>query len=209
MGTRPDIAESVSTLSQYNANPSSEHRTGAKRILRYLKGTLNYGLKFIAGSSDLGTAKVEIYSDANWAEDKDTRKSRSGMVVMINGTPVIWHSRVQPIIAMSTCESELIALCECIKEALWLRNFLSELNISTDGPIPLFVDNQSAIALAKDPVSNNRSKHIDLRYKFLCRHVRKNVVKPIYVPTGDNIADIFTKSTSVAIFRKHVVKLVN
>ncbi len=208
LGTRPDIAQAVSVLAQFNENPSQEHWTGAKRILRYLKGTRNQGLFFRFGTGQDCKVKVEMYSDAKWAENKDTRKSRSGMVVLVNDTPVAWHSKVQPTHAMSSCESELIALCEVIKEALWFRNFLNELKIGYNDPIPLNVDNKSAIALAKDPVNNNRSKHIDLRYKFLCGHVEAGLIVPIYVPTGENIADLFTKSTSVATFRKLVLKLV-
>jgi hypothetical protein len=127
LGTRPDTTQAVSTLSQYNSNPSIEHWTGVKRVMRYLKGTLSSGLLFKRGAKKKNYVDVKMYSDANWAEDKDTRKSRSAMLVTINDTPVAWHSKAQPVTAMSSCESELYALCEVIKEALWLRQFLSEL----------------------------------------------------------------------------------
>jgi hypothetical protein len=170
---------------------------------------MDKGLLFTADSSAPGTAVIGIFSDASWADDKITRKSTTGVVITVNGTPVAWISKLQTSHAMSSCESELVAFCEAVKEALWLGNFLSELGVNFDAPIQINVDNQSAIALAKDPVSNSRAKHIDLRYKFMCQHVRQGTVKPVYVPTGDNIADVFTKSTTPTVFRRLVTKLVN
>jgi hypothetical protein len=208
-GTRPDTSQAVTSLARFNEDPSLEHWTGAKRILRYLKGTMDKGLLFTADSSAPGTAVIGIFSDASWADDKITRKSTTGVVITVNGTPVAWISKLQTSHAMSSCESELVAFCEAVKEALWLGNFLSELGVNFDSPIQINVDNQSAIALAKDPVSNSRAKHIDLRYKFMCQHVRQGTVKPVYVPTGDNIADVFTKSTTPTVFRRLVTKLVN
>ena len=91
---------------------------------------------------------------------------------------------------------------------MWLRNFLTELKILFTDPVPVYVDNKSAIALSRDPVNHQASKHIDLRFKFILSAVKDNLVSPIYIPTGDNISDIFTKSTDTATFVKHVSKLV-
>jgi hypothetical protein len=207
LGTRPDIAQAVCSLSRFNSNPAIEHWTGAKRILRYLKGTLSKGLRFLPGSRP-NAVDIAIYSDADWAADPDERKSQSGVVVLLNGTPVMWLSKQQPTQALSSCESELAALVEAIKECMWLRQFLDELGIGYNDPIPLHVDNKSAIALSKNPVNHNKSKHIDLWHKFICDRIIDKLVIPIYVPTGDNIADIFTKSTSIAVFQKLTAKLI-
>jgi transposase InsO family protein len=209
LGTRPDAAYAINILAQFNESPSEEHWVAAKRVLRYLKGTRDHGIIFRRHFDvKRGCVTIRVYSDADWAGDKETRKSRSGYIVFINGSPVSWFSKKQTCHALSSCEAEIVAMTEAIKECMWLRSFLSELKIKFNDPIPLYVDNQAAMALSLDPVNHSGSKHIDLRYKFILEAVAKKFVVPIYVATGANIADIFTKSPTIEIFRRHVSKLV-
>jgi hypothetical protein len=209
LGTRPDTAYAINILAQFNESPTEEHWAAAKRVLRYLKGTCSHGIIFRRHFNvKTGCVDIRVYSDADWAGDKETRKSRSGYIVFINGSPVCWFSKKQTCHALSSCEAEIVAMTEAIKECMWLRNFLSELKIKFNDPIPLYVDNQAAMALSLDPVNHSGSKHIDLRYKFTLDAVTQKFIVPIYVATGLNIADIFTKSPTIEIFRRHVSKLV-
>jgi hypothetical protein len=208
LGTRPDIAYAVSAMAQFDETPSKEHFMGVKRILRYLKGSSFLGIVFRAVFNAKGFVEVSVYSDSDWASDQDSRKSRSGYVVYVNGAPVAWMSKGQPCHALSSCEAEIIAMTEAIKECVWLRSFLSELGIKFTDPIKLYIDNESAKALSLNPVNHSGSKHIDLRYKYILEIVSSGFIEPIYVKTQDNIADIFTKSPTVAIFRRHMEQLV-
>jgi hypothetical protein len=138
----------------------------------------------------------------------DDRKSVSGFLVCINGNPVSWSSRSQKTVALSSCEAEFLAISEALREALWLRHFLTEIDIGFISPITLRVDNQSAIKLAENPVHHQRSKHIDIRY-FRVRHeVAKGTVKLVYVPTELNLADVFTKATSIKTFSELIPSII-
>lgn len=169
-------------------SPGRAHWEGAKRALRYLKAT--DGLELTLGSTDGG---LEAFVDADWASQPH-RHSMSGYIVMLNGGPVAWSSRKQPLIALSTAEAEYIALTSVVRELLYLKLLLSELYQSPPLPIPIFCDNQAAIALASNAKFQSRTKHIDLRYHFVRSHVRDGTFKLLYCPTEENVADAFTKA---------------
>jgi histone deacetylase 1/2 len=204
LGTRPDIAFATMFLAQFSSMPKLDHWKAAKQVLAYLKNTVSHGITYIW----TGTVLLVGYSDSDWAGCRNTRKSRSGSVILLNGSWIIGICKLQSSISLSSCEAELIALVEVIKEMMWLHNFLDELCVEYNQPTTIFVDNKSAIALAKDPVNHRASKHIDLRYKFLCSQLDARKIRLEYIPTGDNIADLLTKATSFAVFQKLVGKLV-
>ncbi|KAL0649156.1 hypothetical protein Bca4012_091847 [Brassica carinata] len=170
-------------------HPTTTHFKAAKRILRYIKGTINFGL-YYSISEDY---RLIGYSDSDWGGDVDDRKSISGFVFFIGETAFTWMSKKQPIVTLSTCEAEYVAATSCVCHAIWLRNLLKELNLPQEEPTKIFVDNKSAIALAKNPVFHDRSKHIDTRYHYIRECVTKMDVQLEYVKTNDQVADIFTK----------------
>ena len=133
----------------------------------------------------------------------------SGYVVFLAQGPVAWRSVKQRIVAQSTCEAEFIALSEAIKELLWFLKMLKELRFEMERKPRIFVDNPSAIALTKNPVAHNRTKHIDIRYFFIRHHIENGEFDIIYVPSGENLADIFTKSVSQQIFARHLKTLIS
>jgi len=159
--TRPDIAYAVGVVSRFLANPGKEHWKAVKWILRYLRGTTKKCLCF-------GNGKLELsgYTDADWAGDKDSRKSISGYVTTFAGGAVSWQSKLQKCVALSTTEAEYIAATEACKEMLWMKNFLLELGVNQDKYVVL-CDNQSTIHLAKNPSFHSRSKHIDIRHHWI------------------------------------------
>jgi hypothetical protein len=204
LGTRPDIAFAVLALAQFSSLPKLAHWKAAKQVLAYLSATISHGITYIK----TGSVFLLAYSDSDWAGCLKTRRSRSGGVILINGSWVITICKLQASISLSSCEAELIALVEVIKEIMWLYNFLGELNVVYNQPTVIYVDNKSAIALAKDPVNHRASKHIDLRYKFMCSQLDDRTIVLEYIPTGDNLADLMTKATSFIVFQKLVGKLV-
>ena len=174
----------------------------AKRVLRYLAGTAELGIKFEKGGDSLN---LTCFSDSDWAGCKKTRKSVSGFVVFLGGSPISWKSKTQPTVALSSCEAEYVALSVAVKEILWLVQFFEEVGSPINVPIFIFGDNTASIALAKDPVHHERTKHIYIKHHFLRQHVTENTIKLSYVHTASNIADLLTKAT----FNRLSVKLVN
>ncbi|GAU26253.1 hypothetical protein TSUD_224440 [Trifolium subterraneum] len=163
--TRPDIAYSVGIISRYTERPKMSHLSAAKRILRYIKGTMDYGIVF--NKPDKKSIELIGYTNSNWCGDKDDRKSTAGYVFLYGGAPISWCSRKEPVVALSTCEAEYIAASLSACQGVWLSNLIDEIsNVKCDSVI-LKVDNMSAINLAKNPIAHGRSKHIELRFHYL------------------------------------------
>jgi hypothetical protein len=209
MGTRPDIIQSVISLAMFNHNWGQKHWQAGKRVLRYLKGHPDLGITYTRDPTFSGKFKARLWSDSDWGSDTDSRRSRSGLALELLGGLLTWASKMQKTVALSSCEAEYMAIAEAVKDVLWFLNFMAELKLEVEVPVPLYIDNMSAIHLAENPVSHQRSKHIDMRYKFIRENVVAGVIVPLYVPTGDNIADIFTKNTTRTVFQKHVQKIVS
>ena len=189
VATRPDISWVISKLSQHLEKPTDAHIAAVKRVLRYLKGTKS--LKIIFKPSD---GQLIAYTDSNWANDLNDRRSISGFVVTLGSAPISWRSRKQPTVALSSCEAEYIALAEAVKEILYLRSLCLELAIEQSSSTVLFCDNQGALALTKEKSKQHqRTKHIDVKYHFI-REQRD--IDYRYIATNENLADIFTKALS-------------
>ena len=202
-GTRPDITYAVNVVSQFSTNPGNVHWQAVKRILRFLNGNKNFGITYTKEDG----VRIVAYSDSDWAGDVDGRRSRTGYVVYISGGAVAWMSKSQKVVALSSCEAELYALCECMKEILWLLSFLDEMSIKYCVPV-IWVDNQGAIALSQNPVHHQRTKHIDVKWYFIRDVIKSDRVLVRYVQTQFNIADIFTKATVTEIYLRLVKELV-
>ena len=196
VNTRPDIAEAVGNLGQFAKNPTAVHCNGVKRIFRYLKGSSEHGIFYSAKEYDdnSGDGNIVAYSDANYAECRDSRRSVSGHVVFLAGGPVMWGSRKQKCVTLSTMEAEYIALSDTAVEVRWARNLLGELEYEQDGPTQIFGDNVAANILTKRPGITRKAKHIEVKYHHIRECVVEGVVRVDHVPTEHNIADIFTKA---------------
>ena len=186
-GTRPDILFAVVKLAQYTQNPGEMHWTAIKRIYRYLKGTEDYQLVYGGEEIDL-----QRYADADWASDL-SRKSISGYVFTIAGGAVTWSSKKQPRVALSTPEAKYVAATQAVKQLLWHRNLFQELDLPHENPAILRTDNQAAISISKNPEFHAQTKHFDIDLHFLRDHVETGTLKLEYVPSKENLADIFTK----------------
>jgi hypothetical protein len=203
LGSRPDVAASIRAVSQFMSIAADKHWDSAKRILSYLSGTRNKGVVY----TQQETYNLTAYSDSDYANDED-RKSVTGYVIYAQGGPVVWKSKKQPTVAKSVCEAEYVALSDAIAELLWLKMTLDELKVEQDRPMRLYIDNQAAKNLAENAVSQDRTKHIDIKYHFIRQVVQSGRVQLYYVGTKENVSDLLTKSTSRAVFRKLVGHLV-
>ncbi|KAI0498183.1 hypothetical protein KFK09_021424 [Dendrobium nobile] len=194
--TRPDIAYSVNQLSQNMHDPQLQHAYLLKRLLRYIKGTLEFGLPITRTNLAL-----KSFSDADWAGDPITRKSTSGYCSFLGDTLISWTVKKQHTVARSSTESEYRALAALTSDIIWIRRLLNEFGIQQDYPTDLYCDNTSAIALANNPVFQARSKHIEIDQKFVRDHIHNNNINLLPITTIDQVADIFTKALSTPRFQ--------
>ncbi|XP_055822197.1 uncharacterized mitochondrial protein AtMg00810-like [Solanum dulcamara] len=160
----PDIMYAVGLVSIFMKKPKQDHWVDTKRILRYIKGTVNHGLFY----THFKNSKLVGYSDSDYGGDLDDRKSTSEYLFHLGSATFSWSSKKQQTIALSTCEAEYIAATACTCQAIWLKNILEELSFAQDYPIKIYVDNKSTISLAKNSVPYSQSKHIDTKYHFFC-----------------------------------------
>ena len=194
LGSRPDLAYTVAALGRHAATPGPDHQRALDRAFRYLQATINRRLVFQRGAPSGNT--LQGFVDADWASDVNDRKSTSGYVFMLGGAAISWSSKKQAAVALSSTEAEYIAAAHAAKEALWLRRLLTELGMPMISPTTLHIDNQSAIAIARNPEFHDRTKHIEVRYHFLRLLVENEQIAPTYLPTGEQIADALTKGLS-------------
>ena len=197
--TRPDISHSVGMLSRFVSAPRKEHWLALKGVLRYLRGTVKLGLLFLRGARELTG-----YTDSDYAGDLIKRRSTSGYVFLSGGAAILWGSKLQTTVAVSTCEAELIAGARAIKEALWLRKLLADI-VGCYRPVKLLMDNQSALTLVRNPATGaqTRTKHVDISYNFARHRVITGEIDAQFVCTGEMLADMFTKQLPGPAFRKH------
>jgi len=193
--TRPDIAYTVQQLSQFASDPAQVHLQAAKRVLRYLQGSQDLHLTYRHDNGDtrMGTGTIQSYSDADFAAGED-RKSISGYIFTLAGSPISWQAKKQSTIALSTAEAEYAALTQAAKEVIWLQNLLKDLGMSNFAPKIINVDNQGTIALAENPIHHARTKHLDVQLQFVRNSIENGIIELKYCPTDVMLADIMTKA---------------
>jgi hypothetical protein len=187
----------VSLVSRFQANPGPEHWFAVKRILRYQKGTADYMLCY--QGKDL---RLVAYSDANWGGDPDERKSTSGYAFWLGSGVISWSSKKQSCIALSTMEAEYIACSVAVQEGVWLSRFLKQCSVVTIpmSPVTIYCDSMAALAYSKDPKYPGKTKHKKMRYHFFIDMIAQREVILEYIPTGNMVADPFTKPISRDLF---------
>ena len=189
--TRLDITYAVSNLSRSLNSPTPQHMNAAKRVLRYLAGTVDDGLVYQPGTND----GLEGFTDASYCDDYQTSRSTGAYVFKLFNGPVAWQSKLQKLVATSTCESEYIAAAEACKEALYLGPMLEELGYDEGAaPVLLSIDNQAAMKLATNPINHTATKHIRMRYHLVRQLVSETKeIRLEWVDTKGQCADPLTK----------------
>ena len=187
--TRPELQYAVQQVCLHMHAPRDAHWSAVKRILRYICGTMDFGLSLHASPS----TDIVAYSDADWAGCPDTRRSTSGYCVYLGSSLVSWSSKRQPTVSRSSAEAEYRAVANVVAECTWLRQLLSELSCPVDKATVVFCDNVSAVYLSAKPVHHRRTKHIELDIHFVREQVALGHVRVLHVPTSQQFADIMTK----------------
>jgi hypothetical protein len=207
MCTRPDIAHAVHQLSKHCAAPMAEHWTAAKRVLRYLAGTAIYKLAFGAQKENHLPLAFSAHSDADFANDKKTRKSISGILVRMNGDLITWQCKQQTVVALSTCEAEYLAIGRAVQELLFLQNLSRDLQIEFKPGSIVYTDSQAAETISKADALQGRSKHIDIKYHFVRHHLVQGTISVQWVADPEQEADVMTKATNELKFTKMIKRL--
>ena len=192
--TRPDIAYPIHLLSQFMHKPTSAHFQTGKRVLRYLAGSMEQGILLSSASA----AKLNAYCDSDWAGCPNTRRSTSGFCIMLGDSPISWKSKRQSVVARSTAEAEYRSMALTLCGVMWINQLLKGLGIKYLGTTPIFCDNQAALAIAANPVHHEKTKHVDIDCRFIRDKAQEGVIKPTYVPSSKQLADIFTKQLPVS-----------
>lgn len=200
--TRPDISYAVNSLSQFCGKFGKEHWLGAKRILRYLKGTIDYGLRYVSTGQ-----QICGFVDADWAGCVKDRKSYTGYAFIMGNAATSWESRKQQTVALSSTEAEYMAIADSTKEAMHVQRFIGEATWTKPETITIFNDNQGSHQLAKNLVFHSRTKHIDVRHHFVRDAVKNENIILKYMPSREMPADVLTKGLSRQMHQECVRKL--
>lgn len=185
-GSRPDIAYAVGYLSRFMEHPTVKRVEQVRRVFRYLKGTLDYTIKYPFNTP----SSIRVYCDSSLGNEEN-RASSWGYVLLFGSSPVCWKSKKHTSTRLSTAEAEYVAMAEAAREIAWFSNLYTELGI--DKRMTILQDNKSAINMANKPKFSTRTRYIELRYHYLSEQVSEGKFTVEYVPTTDQVADLFTK----------------
>ena len=186
--TRPDLSFSVHQLCQFMQHPTTSHLEAAKRVLRYVRGTLHFGIHFAPGP-----LTFSAFFDADQVDDPTDRKSITGLLVFLGSSPISWSLKKQPTVSRSSTEAEYHALASTAVELAWLRTLFHELRLFLPHIPILWCDNNSTIALASNPVFHSRTKHIEVDYHYVRACALRRDLGVKFISGHDNFVDIFTK----------------
>ena len=197
---RPDITQPTNALASIASNPKKVHEPAKQRLLRYLKGTVNDGISMTRQPKD--APAIVPFADSDYANDPEERKSTNGIIIYLYSFPVLWVSKKQQCICLSSSEAEYVCLCEAGKLTVFLIKFLRELQIHVDLPVDINEDNTSTISMARNPLNHGRTKHVDVRYHWIRQQVKLGILKLKHVKTDEQLADLLSKPVSVATFQR-------
>ena len=199
--TRPDIAAAVSVLSRFTANPGDKHMKALKHLARYLHGTRNLGLHYRRHPKSPAN-QLSGWPDSGWAGCVGTAKSTNGYMAELNDGIVAWFARRQQVVAMSSFESELIALCASALAIVHLRRILAHLGHTQQQPTTIRADNTGALAQSHNDTISRRARHITIRALKIRELVLNGAVATTWCSGADNISDLCTKPVSPAVMQR-------
>ena len=191
--TRPDISYAVNKVCQYLHAPTSLHWAAVKRIIRYLRHSMDLGMKIQRSSSLL----VSAFSDADWAGCSDDRRSTGGFAVFFGPNLISWSARKQATVSRSSTEAEYKSLANATAEIIWVQSVLGELGVPQPKVACIWCDNLGATYLSANPVFHARTKHIEVDFHFVRERVANKMLEVRFIPSGDQVADGFTKPLPV------------
>ena len=204
--SRPDIANATRELSKSMDGATEVGFQELLRVIKYVLDTEKYGLKLEPKKKD-DMWNLEAFSDSDWAGDKQSRISICGYILYFCGVAIAWKSKGMKHVTLSSSEAELVALSECVKDVKFVMKILEDLGIKVSCPVTVRVDNVGAIFLAENATTSQRTRHIDIRYKWVSEFIENGEIEVIFVKTLENDADIFTKNTSSSVNDRHVERM--
>jgi Reverse transcriptase (RNA-dependent DNA polymerase) len=194
--SRPDIANPVRELSKCMDGATPAAMKELRRLIKFIIDTKDYGLKIEPNSTNMDEWIVKVYSDSDWGGDKNNRHSVSGYIIFLLGVPILWKSKLQRTVALSSSEAEYYALSESAKDIRFIYQILSSIGIKVTLPIIVHVDNVGAIFMSENVSATSRTKHVDIRYHYVREFIESGFIKIIFVKSGENKSDMFTKNIS-------------
>ena len=224
---RPDISNAVIKLTQFNTNPAKCHYEAVMRIFQYLAATKDKGLHywrktacptlpkdplpqvqeeeydFTPTKEHNDLRKAYVLVDSDWAENMKTRRSVSGIAIMMTGAVVVYKTILQRVIALSSTEAEFYALSEAGKLALYVRSILGELGIDQHDATPIYEDNKGCLHMTQNQKPTTNTRHVDLRHFAVVDWVTQDLLMVKKISTKDNSSDTLTKSLSKILFYRH------
>lgn len=201
--TRLDVAFSVHVLSQFMQQPRKPHLDATHCVLRYLKQTPGQGILF----QSHGELQLKGYCDVDWASCPTTRRSVTGFCVFLGGAPISWKSKKQSVVSRSSAKSEYRSMASLTCELVWLKQLLCDLQVLHLQPTLLYYDNQAALHIAANPIFHERTKHIEIDCHTVREKIQSGLIKTTYVPSTQQIADIFIKPLGSPLFHNLLRKL--
>ena len=207
--SRPDLSNAIRELTKCLDRATPAAYKEMMRVIKYVLDTKSLGLK-IQPKFPKDSVKWElyVYSDSDWAGDKDNRRSVSGYVMFLCGVPIAWRSKQQKTVALSSSEAEFVAASEAVKDILFVVQVLESLNIAVEKPVTVRVDNMGAIFMSGNNSSSARTRHVDTRWHFVRELVEDKVIEVVFVRSKDNKSDMYTKNLNGELFDNHVGDMV-
>ena len=203
LNTRCDISFPVGLLAGFMGSPLQTHWQAGLRILRYLKSSPELGILYAADEDPTSPLSLFGWTDSDWAGDVDTRRSTTGYCFTLGSGAISWSSKKQPTVALSSTEAEYRAACSGTCEVVWLRRLLGEIGFSQQSPSIVLCDNQSCLAIARNPVFHACTKHIEVQYHFVREKILDSTISLEHCSTTDNLADLYTKALPNALVVSH------
>ena len=202
--TRPDISYAVRELARYMSNYGQQHYDAAKHLLRYLQGTRSRGLVY--GQTPNLYPLFRAFSDSDWAMSKG-RRSVSGFIIKCASAPIVWSSKQQAIVTLSSCKAEYLSCTHCARHIIWLHTLFTEISFPQPNVTILYCDNKRTVSCTHDPHSHSRMKHIDIHAHFIRECVNNKIIDVHHIPGTNNPADMLTKPLQKIIHAKWLKSL--
>jgi hypothetical protein len=203
--SRPDISNAVPELSKMMSGATDAAFKELKRVIKFVLDTKTYGLRVqpkLVGDDTQWT--MTVFTDSDWAGNKDNRISIIGYIIFLLGASILWKSKAQKLVSLSSTEAEYYALSEAAKEIKFVVQILLSMGIPVQLPIIVRVDNMGAIFMSENASATSRTKHVDTRYHFVREFVEDGFIRIVFVRTVDNVLDYFTKNVTGDIYDAHV-----
>ena len=207
--SRPDIANPVRELSKVLDGASPGNFCEMLRVIKYVLDTRKFGLKIEPIFMKDSPWELVLFCDSYYAGDPDSRRSVSGYIIYVCGVPVCWRSKAQRSVTLSSTEAEYVAISEAVKELLFVIQVLEMMMIRVTYPVIVHVDNVGAIFMSGNVTTTSRTKHVDIRYKFVNEYAEDGIIKIIFVRSEDNYSDILTKNLGSELLSKHADTLIS